>query len=202
MSRRFKPKKKQSKLDEALANSRQNKKKLSASIQINEATQAVTTTFNATPIVTYAEPAGTGFRTKLTSVQVKGSIMKDLTPLIQVPYRIDLVLDREPKNDITPLILYGSATPTIGAFKQNAYKRRFKILRTHSGVFGLSGEGVTGHIIDWYVKLNLMTETKDENSFTAVNVIKNSIYLIYWCIGAQDQPTTALQFRLNNMESA
>ncbi len=187
-----------SKVNQALSIAKSNKKKLSSAIEFVQAT-AVTSTdaFNATPIVDLITGAGDGLKTMLKSAQVKGTVKRNASSALIDDWRIDLVLDREPNGtEITPLELYGTATPTIGAFKNIIFKRRFKILRTEMGHFDEGGTGNGGHEINWYIRLNLMAETKTTNSWSQANIQKNAIYLVYWTTASANQPIPALQSRL------
>ncbi len=198
---RFKGKK-QSKLDQAFNTSKANKKKLSVAIE-TQSSGIVTATdvFNATPIVDFIAPAGSGFKTKLSSVQVKGTIKRDVASALIDDWRVDLVLDREPKGiEVTPLLVYGTATPTIAEYKNFNLKQRFKLLRSVSGLFGEGGTGVSGMIINWYVNLNLIAETGTENSFAQNAMTKNAIYLIYWTSAAANQPIPALKVRIMSID--
>lgn len=189
------PVRKKSKAEQALAKARKNERKLSTAVEVVQAT-AVTSTdaFNSTPRVDLITLSGDGLKTMIKSVQVKGTIKQDLASTAADDWRVDLVLDREPNGtEVTPLLFYGTATPTIGAFKNIIYKKRFKILRTESGIF--NENTVVGHIINWYVRLNLIAETKTVNSWTQSNMTKNALYLIYWTTAGANQPVPAFQSR-------
>ncbi len=157
----------------------------------------VTTVLDPTPIVTYFIPRGTGTRTRITSVQVKGLIKRNVASALIDDWRVDLVLDREPaKTILSPLLCYTDATPSIGAFKNFLYKDRFKILRTQSGMFGEGGTGVSGVMINWYVKLNLICSTEVPDNYQQGAVLKNAIYLVYWTTSVANHPIPSLDYRI------
>ncbi len=117
-------------------------------------------------------------------------------------WRVDLVLDREPAGvAITPLLYLGSATPVIGAFKNHLFKKRYKILRSEFGHFDEGGTGVGGHEINWYVKLNLIAESKTASSFSNANIQKNALYLVYWTTASANHPIPVLRAKTNCMDS-
>ncbi len=151
--------------------------------------------FNATPNVTYvSDVPGNGTSCKLRSIRVKGTIKRDVASLLIDDWRVDLVLDRLPGGSaLTPLLYLGSATPTMGAFKNILMKKRYRILRTEFGHFDEGGNGKSAHEIDWYVKLNLIAKSKAIDDFTQGNIIANAIYLVYWTTAVANQPISALQ---------
>ncbi len=192
---RLKPK---SKVDQALSIAKSNKKKLStvAEMQLT-VTENAETAFNATPIVKYLLPAGSDLKTMMTSVQLRGIIKRNVASDAIDDYRFDLVLDREPAGTaVTPLLVYGSASPELGDFKNINLLRRFKILRTMIGAFGESGNGVSHKVIEWFVKLNLIAECKSAG-FSQANITKNALYLIYWTTSGANQPTIKCQTRIH-----
>ncbi len=209
MSRRFKGAqrvrivKKKSEGAQALALARRNTKKLKTVAEVIQATQeTLSIALNATPIVQFFTPAGTGFKTRYTSVQVRGTVKRDVASALIDDWRLDLVLDREPNNLLpTALLMYKTATPRIGNFKNELLKRRFKVLRSASGVFGESGNGLAGEYIDWYVKLNLIAETDNENTFNDTDMIKNSIVLVLWTTATANQPLVDILGRLTCMDA-
>ena len=203
--RRFKGKKKQSKLDQAFNTSKANKKKLSVSVETNTGPIASTSTVMATiPIIVHIVSAtGTGFKQKLTSVQARGEIRQDTSSLLQDNYRVDLVLDREPNKVIpTAALIYGSATPAIASFKDFPLRKRFKLLRSMFGVFNEpvdSGAGVV--TFDWYVKLNLITESDTATDFALNTTLKNAIFLVYWTTAVANKPIPKILTRLISVDS-
>ncbi len=187
-----------SKVDQALSIAKSNKKKLStvAEMQLT-ATVNAETAFNATPIIKYVLPVGEGLKTLMTSVQCRGIIKRNVASDSIDDYRLDLVLDREPAGtEVTPLLVYGTANPELGDFKNINLLRRFKILRTMIGAFGESGNGVSHRVINWFVKLNLIAECKSAG-FSQANISKNAIYLIYWTTSGANQPTIKCQIRVH-----
>ncbi len=166
---------------------------------ISEVVQGAVTTatdvFDPTPIVDYlSNIAGNGTTAKFRSVRVKGTIKRNVASALIDDWRVDLILDRVPDGaEVTPLELYGDATPTIGAFKNALFKKRFRILRSEFGAFDESGNGNASHMIDWYVKLNLVTETVANDSWAIGSVLKNAIFLVYWTTAAANHPIPALQ---------
>ncbi len=183
-----------SKLDQAFSMAKRNKKLLASSVEVQAGTNVTSTdAFNATPIVDHIPATGSGLKTRMTSIQVKGTIKRNVSSALIDDWRVDLVLDRHPEGtEVTPLLVYGDATPVIGAFKNIIFKRRFKILRTMFGSFDEGGEGSGASIINWYVKLNLMAESSTANSFIQANIQKNAVYLIYWTTATANQPIPAL----------
>lgn len=169
--------------------------------QVRGTVKTSTDPFNSTPVVDLIEATGDGLRTRITSVQVQGTIKSNLTSALSDDYRIDLVLDRQPKGvKVTPLEVYGNATPAIGALKNLTYKERFKILKSKTGVFNKACMTV-GIPLNWYVKTNLISESATANSFTQANVQTNAIYLIYWTTAAANQPIPNLTSVLNCYDS-
>lgn len=187
-----------SKVDQALSIAKSNKKKLSTVVEHSQAgTVTSTDVFNATPVVDLIPATGDGLKTRITSASVKGTIKRNVDSNLIDDWRVDLVLDRMPEGtEVTPLVLYGSATPPIGAFKNILYKERFKILRSEMGTFDESGNGKAGHIINWYVRLNLIAKSNTANSFTQAAIQNNAIYLIYWTTATANQPIPVFQSRL------
>ncbi len=156
-------------------------------------TTTSTDPFNVTPVDDHLTEgiAGQGMKTRITSVIIKGTIKRNVTSTIVDDYRIDLVLDRYPTGaKATPALVYGSATPVLGAHKNMNLKTRFKILRSRAGV--LDDAGPSGIYINWYVKLNLLCETKVVGNYAIANLVKNSIMLFYWTTAANNQPIPAL----------
>ncbi len=190
-----------SKVDKALSIANRNKKRLSSVVEtVSGGPDLESDAFNATPVVALLDLAGDGLKTRITSAQVRGTIKQNLTSVVTDDYRVDLVLDREPNGTIfSPLLCYGSATPPIGAYKALNYKKRYKILRSQFGSFNETG--TTHADINWYVKLNLLAETKTVNSWTQANLIKNAIYLVYWTTASANQPIPALNVRAVCMDS-
>lgn len=197
---RAKPK---SKVDQALSLAKSNKKKLgSIATIVSDIPFVLVTAFNATPIVTLISAAGDGERTRITSAVVKGTIKRDVASLLIDDWRVDLVLDREPQGTaLTPLLYLATATPGIGEIRNLIFKERFKILRTESGVFGESGNGVSGHVINWYVKLSLIARTKTANNWGQAEIQNNALYLVYWTTATANQPVPAFHRRLNCMDT-
>ncbi len=200
---KFSRRKPKSKVDQALSIAKQNKKKLSAVSEIiSSGTGTAVTVFSSTPIIKFIDTGGEGFKTLVKSVQVRGSIKQDPASTVVDDYRLDLVLDREPAGTvITPLLYLGSATPNIGEFKNHLYKRRYKILRSHTGGFDEAAEGRSIDFIDWYVKLNLIAETKSEGSYSQSNIQKNALYLVYWTKSAANQPVPSISYKINYLDS-
>lgn len=194
--------KKMSYAKKALNMAKANKKMLSVGAEVtSNGSVHSTTAFNATPIVTLIQGEGNGTRTKLTSVQLKGTVKQDVSTTGDIQdYRVDLVLDRMPISgeNATPAMIYGSATPQIGELKNLLYKKRFKLLRTHIGVFpeGTAGNA-TGHVLDWYVKLNLVQNTSAVGNWTNSDIQNNAILLVYWTTSTSNQPIPSLKTRLN-----
>ncbi len=187
--------KKKSKVDQALSIAKSNKSKLASAIEVvlGKATTAGDV-FNSTPIVDYLSPLTgmNGFKAKIRSVRVKGTIKQNLASALADDWRVDLVLDRRPDGaEVTPLELYGSATPSIGDFKNHNFKSRFRILRSAFGVF--ESQGPTSATIDWYVKLNIITETVATGSWAIASVLKNAIFLVYWTTAVANQPIPRLE---------
>ncbi len=195
--KRRKPKK-GSEGKQALAMAKSNKKKLAYSVEAVSTDTEVTTISNATPVVMYFTPSGEGYKCKLTSCRLKGIIPHATTG---IDWRVDVVLDRDPDGAaITPLLLYGDATPVITTFKNSNLKSRFKILRTE---FGESAIGAVqpATVFDWYIPLGLIAETKVVNNFQQANIQKNAVYLVYWTTAGADQWTPSMTFRITAMDA-
>ncbi len=182
---------------QALNLAKRNKRKLAAAVEVvNGDNTTATDVFNATPIVDYIGQLNgiADFKARIRSVRVKGTIKRDVASALIDDWRVDLVLDRLPDGaEVTPLELYGDATPAIGAFKNPNFKSRFRILRSEFGAFDESGNGNASHMIDWYVKLNIMSETIATGSWAIASVLKNAIFLVYWTTATANQPIPALE---------
>lgn len=200
MPRHFK-KKKQSKVDEALSIAKRNKKQLATVVDIVSNDTALSATFNATPNVVYLQPNGTGLKTRITSIRVKGIITRAVASTLADNWRMDIVLDREPDGvEATPLLVYGTATPSLGHYKNGLLKSRFKILRTMTDIFGENAAWKSGSVIDWYIKLNLIAVSKVADSFAQANIQKNAIYVIFWTTATANQPIATLRTRITSMD--
>jgi len=188
--------KKRSKLDKAYANSERNKKVLYDCLEVQMATAStISTALDTTPALTYLAPAGTGLKTRLTSVQLRGTIKKNVSSTANDGYRIDIVVDRHPdKSVLTSLLYYGTDTPKIGQYKNFNLKKRYKVLRTYAGVLGVDDQ--QGLYIDTYIKLNLINETAIANTWTNLNQMRNAVYVIYYTDVSNNHPIIELQARL------
>lgn len=182
---------KAAKVDQALRIAKSNKKKINDTGIIKQGTITLSGSLcNATPVIEFIPAAGSGYKTALKSVAVKGTI----TGTHGNNYRVDLVLDRDPQGvEVTPLLVYGSATPNIYVYKNVLYKSRFKILRSKFGVHD-TGRGLS-EVVDWYVKLNLTCETTTIDSWTNAHIKKNALYLIYWTTATSNQTSPSLACR-------
>ncbi len=196
-------KKPKSKLDQALSIAKSNKKRLRSAMEVaTSASVTSTDAFSSTPVVDYIPASGEDLKTRMTSVMVKGTIKRNASSALIDDWRVDFVLDREPNGtEITPLLYLGTATPVIGELRNLTYKERFKILRSEFGSFDEGGNGVGSHAINWYVRLNLMAETKTVNSWTQTNIIKNAVYLVYWTTASANQPIPVLESRVICLDS-
>ncbi len=178
------------------------KKKIASATEINVGAQAqLNVTMSATPQYVYIVPIGTGMKTKLKSVRVRGHIKQDPTSTLVDAYRIDLVLDRSPaKTEITALLYLGSAGPYYGHFQNKKQLSRYKILRTKMGVFDKGVEGRSIDTLDWYVPLNLIAESDTDGGYAQGNIVKNAIYIVYWSDSAANFPITRFNYRANTEE--
>lgn len=179
----------------ALALAKANKKKLGSAMELQTSgVDTINTVSSTTPVVTLLTAEGIGNKTMLSSVQVKGYVREGAGPRT---FRVDLVLDRTPAGvAVTPLDLYGSATPVIGAYKNLQQRSRYKILRTQMMNLYNVTSGAEQYIIDWYVKLNLIAETKTNSTWTQANIQKNALYLVYWVDEATNAPTPYFNTRV------
>ncbi len=193
--------KKKSKVDQALSIAKRNRAqiKLSSEVVLGK-TVTHTDPFNATPIVDMLNDGlsgGEDFKNKMRSLQLRGTIKRNVASTLIDDWRVDIVLDRNPQGiEVTPLLVYGTATPTIGEMKNHSLKKRFKLLRTLSGVFGEGGNGVGGVVINVYLKLNLVCVAKTTTTWTQAGLLTNAIYLIYWTSASANQPIPALKSRI------
>ncbi len=110
------------KVDEALYLAKKNKRTLSRVAEMDGAFQSVASiAMNATPVVkniAHSFATTMGNKWKLFSLRVTGTIKQNLASALIDDYRFDVVLDRMPAGvAITPLLVYGAATPKWEAYK-------------------------------------------------------------------------------------
>ncbi len=188
-----------SKADQALRQVKRLRSKVNAGIDYaivegSLVSQAMTGT--ATPDITFLGPVvGEDMKAKVKSVSVRGTINQNVASAVTDNWRVDLVLDKVPDGaNVTPLELYGDATPRISAFKNFLYRSRFKILRSVFGDF--NEQGPLSAVINWYVKLNNTQETTSSGSFGVANLLKNALFLVIWTEATANFPIIDLDWRV------
>ncbi len=156
-----------------------------------------TPTMATTTVVTFLDVSkAKGFKQLVKSIRCTGFVKQAQGSTAQDDYRIDLVLDRHPEEDLlTPIEIYGSATPTMFAMIFEKGLKRFKILKSIRGIFNVS-KGVGSHrVFDHTIKLNLMQECEQANSFSQANILKNALYWIAWTTATSNVPTVSFAWR-------
>ncbi len=151
------------------------------------------TALNATPTVTHINMASKpeGRKAKMLFYEIKGVFKQNLASAVIDNYRLDLVLDKNPnKLAQTPLNNYGSATPTVEVLRNilNS-EQRVRIIRSISGSLSSSEGSASFRHFHWRVKLGMVSVSSVDGNFTATNLLKNNISLIFWTTATANQPT-------------
>ncbi len=158
---------------------------------------------DATPTVTHITPGtgADGVKSKLLSFEIQGVIKQNLASAIIDDYRIDLVLDRQPnKVAITPLVFYGSATPTTERLLIVQQQKRFRIIKSWRGYLSSSEGSNSFRKFGGTFKLNLMCISTVDANFADTNLLKNNISLIFWTTASANQPLLTFRSRLMFIE--
>lgn len=181
-----------SKAQQALNLARKNRAFIRATedIHIHEVTLTAQA-FNATPVVNFPVPGGgKGFKQMIKSIRLRGTINQLKASIIQDAVRVDIVMDTMPnKLEITPLLLYGDATPNTALFKDAGVQGRYKIFRTFRHTFNLTTTSEAESVdVDMYVKINRMMESSVDSGFANNQLIRNALYVIFWTSSSANQP--------------
>lgn len=154
-------------------------------------------TLNATPQVFFMSvTGGAGQSQHLNSLRIKGWVKANLTSALQDDYRIDFIVDKLPTaTPVTPLEIYESATPTQYALIDFEKRKRFRILKSITGIFNSGGDVVTQRTFDHTIKLNFNQEN-ESSGFNQSAITKNALYWILWTTASANQPTCEFAYRV------
>ncbi len=179
-------------------------RKLRAAIELDAAGTLgtlQTNTLNATPIVidilaTIDIVVTEGFKILLKSFQLNAEVRQNLTSALSDNWRVDLVLDKKPTGiaAITPLIVYGDATPDITALPVFTKRDRFSILRTWRGLLNESTN--IGKVFGGIVRVNKMMVTAAEGNYLNNQMQKNNLIMFMWTTATANQPSVSLHFQV------
>ncbi len=138
----------------------------------------------------------TGTKIFLKTLKISGVVLHTAASTITEDWRFDVILDKRPTGaSATPAIVYGDASPDITALVEFDEQHRFRILKSWRGLLNKTG-GPVGRHFGGTIKLNMMQETKVDDSFVIANLTKNHIFIIAWTTATANVPTLSFHFQL------
>lgn len=157
------------------------------------------TVMSSTPQVSYMEisPANLDGRDlTVLSIQVRGEVRQNLASALADNYRIDLVYDSMPTGaNITPLEFYKNTTaPGINSFKDFELRKRFRIIRSWTGL--MEQQANVGRQFSFFKKVKLLMRNENEQSTSIASQSVGALYVIQWTTATANQPSTNIQVRI------
>lgn len=179
-------------------------KKVNAILDV--ADNATTLQFNttgSTAIVTYIPPAGTGDKTTLKYLHLRGVIRQNPSSTMAEALRVDVMLDRQPAGVILDASkAYNASVLDIGEMPRASVKDRYKLLRSKLILFDEAENGRSIAGINMKIPLNLIATTSSSSSFTQANIQRNAVYVVMWGTSTANYPISDMTATMYSLDDS
>jgi len=155
---------------------------------------------NTDPVgIRYIQPAnGKTQVSKIVSISGKMQILSDLTTVLHDPWRVDLVLDRQPnKTTIDPTDVYNLAYGYTTALRNYDNSDRYKIVKSWGNV--LTPDVISSRTINFKISSGLMVDGSEAGLYGIADLTKNAYYLLFRSDSTADPPLFTYELEIINL---